>query len=93
MSWCLGGYMKALTSVLALMGSVVILTACSSTARYSSATESSKNDDYVYVIEYEKISRIEHFARNSASNLTTVWVNPPIKRIKRSDLDKPQSRQ
>ncbi|GAA0199206.1 hypothetical protein GCM10009123_03180 [Kangiella japonica] len=64
------------------------LVGCNTTSQNDYLVESSDADDYVYVVDYEKMALIEAASRTSHSNLDTVWVNPPIKRIKRSELDR-----
>lgn len=69
---------------------VIMLTSllgCSTTSRSDYAMQSSDKDDYVYILDYERIALIEEANRTSASNVDTVWINPPVKRIKRSELE------
>jgi len=75
-----------LTSVLVVgfLGAV----GCTTKSGSSYLVENSNADDYVYIIDYDKIALIEATGNTSHSNLDTIWVNPPVKRIKRSELDK-----
>ncbi len=76
--------MKILPLALAATAFAVLATGCNSTSsRYAA---SSDDDEYVYVVDYDKIQRVEKAIQNSAMNLDTYWVNPPVKRVKKSDL-------
>ena len=66
------------------------LVACSTTSERDYMVENSEGDEYVYIVDYEKMALIEGANRESHSNLETVWVNPPVKRIKRSELEQMQ---
>lgn len=68
------------------------LVGCNTTAQHDYLVKSSEADDYVYIVDYEKMALIEEVSRTSHSNLDTVWVNPPIKRIKRSELERMQGK-
>ncbi|MRX28305.1 hypothetical protein [Kangiella sp. HZ709] len=78
--------MKTFSFSLTLIISASLLASCSSSSKYTSAKSS--GDDYVYVLDYRKISAVERARLSSAGNLRTVWVNPPVKRIKKSELPK-----
>lgn len=76
--------MKTLPLALAVTAFAVLATGCNSTSsRYAA---SSDDDEYVYVVDWEKVHRIENAARNSNANVDTVWVNYPKKRVKKSEL-------
>lgn len=78
----------AIKSALALV-CMVGLIACSSmpTREYAVTKEASSDDDYVYILDYEKMALINEAGRTSHSNVETYWINPPVKRIKRSELE------
>lgn len=76
--------MKTLPLALAVTAFAVLATGCNSTSsRYAA---SSDDDEYVYVVDWEKVHRIENAARNSNANVDAVWVNYPKKRVKKSEL-------
>ena len=76
--------MKTLPLVLAFAASTVLVAGCNSTSsRYAA---SSDDDEYVYVIDWERVYMIEKAARESNANVDTVWVNYPRKRVKKSEL-------
>lgn len=76
--------MKILPLALTVTAFAVLATGCNSTSsRYAA---SSDDDEYVYVIDWDKVQRIEEAARNSNANVDTVWVNYPRKRVKKSEL-------
>lgn len=81
-------------SLLALV-SVAGLAACSSmsTRDYAVTKGDSDDDEYVYILDYEKIALIEEASRTSSSNVETYWVNPPLKRITRAELAKLRAKQ
>lgn len=74
-----------LRSCLALAATSLV--ACSTTSEPDYVAKTSAADDYVYIIDYDKIALIEKASRTSHSNVDTYWVNPPVKRIKRSELE------
>lgn len=63
------------------------LVGCSTTSERDYIVENSDDDEYVYILDYEKMAQIQGASDSSHSNLETVWVNPPVKRIKRSELE------
>ncbi|GAA4363877.1 hypothetical protein [Kangiella marina] len=69
----------------------LLVVGCSSSSRYAVQNES--EDEYVYILDYEKIAFIEKATQYSNSNLDMIWVNPPVKRIKRSELEALQAKQ
>ena len=68
------------------------LAGCNTTAQHDYLVESSEADDYVYIVDYDKMAVIEAASQSSHSNVDTVWVNPPKKRIKRSELERLQGK-
>jgi len=79
----------AMKGALALV-SLVSLAACSSmtTRDYAVAKQDSADDEYVYILDYEKIALIDEASRTANSHVETYWINPPVKRIKRSELER-----
>lgn len=76
--------MKTLPLALTAAAFAVLVTGCNSTSsRYAASSDS---DEYVYVVDYDKISKVERAIENSSMNLDTYWVNPPVKRVKKSEL-------
>ena len=68
------------------------LVGCNTTAKHDYLVENAEADDYVYIVDYEKMALIEAASRTSHSSVDTVWVNPPKKRIKRSELERMQGK-
>lgn len=68
------------------------LIGCSATSDRGYMVESSDADDYVYILDYDRIAKIEAASNTSHSNVETVWINPPVKRIKRSELEAMQKK-
>ena len=62
------------------VAAVVLLavTACSST----------NHSEYVWVTDYDQIQLVEGVNRKNSLTTQVYWVNPPMKRIHRSELDK-----
>lgn len=76
--------MKTLPLALTVAAFAVLATGCNSTSsRYAAASD---DDEYVYIVDWEKVRKIEEAARNSNANVDTVWVNYPRKRVKKSEL-------
>lgn len=57
---------------------LLLLTGCSAT----------NQSEYVWVKDYEQMQLVEKANRNSSQLSQMHWVNPPMKRIHRSELDK-----
>ncbi|MCH8537237.1 MAG: hypothetical protein LAT66_05620 [Alkalimonas sp.] len=64
--------------IVALGAVVLLVTGCSATHQ----------DEYVWVKDYEQMRLIEQANRSSAQLNQMHWVNPPMKRIHRSELAK-----
>lgn len=76
--------MKILPLALAATAFAVLATGCNSTSsRYAA---SSDDDEYVYVVDWEKVYLVEKIARDGNANVDTVWINYPRKRVKKSEL-------
>ena len=76
--------MKLLPLALTVTAFAVLATGCNSTSsRYAA---SSDDDEYVYVIDWQKVYLVEKAAREGNANVDTVWVNYPKKRVKKSEL-------
>lgn len=76
--------MKILPLALAATAFAVLATGCNSTSsRYAA---SSDDDEYVYVIDWQKVYLVEKAAREGNANVDTVWINYPKKRVKKSEL-------
>ncbi|MBD3669119.1 MAG: hypothetical protein HUJ16_14210 [Kangiella sp.] len=76
--------MKILPLALAATAFAVLATGCNSTSsRYA---VSSDDDEYVYVVDWEKVYLVEKIARDGNANVDTVWINYPRKRVKKSEL-------
>ena len=67
--------------------STAVIFGCSTTSERDYIVKSSADDEYVYIIDYEKVALVEQARKDSLHNLDTYWVNPPVKRIKRSELE------
>lgn len=80
-------------ALMAFSGSL-FLAGCSTTSERDYLVDSSATgsdaDEYVYIVDYDKVKLIETANRTSHSNVETYWINPPLKRIKRSELEKMQ---
>ena len=64
--------------------SFLFLLACASNAGESGIANSIKvsaNDDYVYIIDYEKIAKYEKAYKSSLHGINNYWINPPTKKI------------
>ena len=69
--------------------SSLFLLACASNAGGSGIANSLKvsaNDDYVYIIDYEKIDRYEKAYKSSMYDIDTYWINPPTKKITHAEF-------
>lgn len=75
--------MKILPLALTVTAFAVLATGCNST---SSRYAASPDDEYVYVIDWQKVQMIEKAAREGNAHVETVWVNYPKKRVKKSEL-------
>ena len=76
--------MKILPLALAATAFAVLATGCNSTSsRYAA---SSDDDEYVYVIDWERVYLVEKATRAGSSNVETLWINPPKKKVKKSEL-------
>ncbi len=75
--------MKTLPLALTVAAFAVLATGCNST---SSRYAASSDDEYVYVIDWQKVQMIEKAAREGNAHVETVWVNYPKKRVKKSEL-------
>ncbi|MHC9511143.1 hypothetical protein [Kangiella sp. M94] len=75
--------MKILPLALTVTAFAVLATGCNST---SSRYAASSDDEYVYVIDWQKVQMIEKAAREGNAHVETVWVNYPKKRVKKSEL-------
>ncbi len=73
---------------LSVIGLSLFLSACSSTNGYRSHKAYSANDEYVQVIDHEKIALVAKANRYSPAFVKTFWVNYPTKRVKKSELEK-----
>ena len=71
----------------------LLISGCSVAPQSDYVVENSVEDEYVYVLDREKMAYIEKASRTSHSNVDTYWVNPPVKRIKRSELEAMRSKQ
>ncbi|GAA4349660.1 hypothetical protein [Kangiella taiwanensis] len=72
--------------------SAILVVGCSSKSDRDYLVQSS-DDEYVYIVDYEKMAYIDEASRTSHSNVDTYWVNPPVKRIKRSELEAMRKKQ
>jgi len=72
--------------ILLTAASAVLIFGCSSMSERDYIVKSSA-DEYVYIIDYEKVALVEQASKTSLQNVDTYWVNPPVKRIKRSELE------
>ena len=72
--------------------SAILVVGCSSKSDRDYLVQSS-DDEYVYIVDYEKMAYIDEASRTSHSNVDTYWVNPPVKRIKRSELEAMRTKQ
>ncbi|NVJ67296.1 MAG: hypothetical protein HWE16_12480 [Gammaproteobacteria bacterium] len=64
------------------------LSGCSFSDKY--ANKNMEQDEYVYVIDYEKIGKISTANHYSPAFVKTLWVNYPKKRVKKSELENPK---
>ncbi|RDX36383.1 hypothetical protein DZA50_04790 [Kangiella sp. HD9-110m-PIT-SAG07] len=85
--------MTILKTTLIVASAAVFFAGCSSKSDRNYLVKSSAEDDYVFILDYEKMAYIEEASRTSHSNVDTYWVNPPIKRIKRSELEAMRNKQ
>ncbi len=72
--------------LLILLMPTLVLFSCASSPKY--ATSKDIDNEYVYVIDYEKIAKIKEANKKSSWKINTLWVNLPKKRIKKSELNK-----
>ena len=73
--------------ILLTAASAVLIFGCSSMSERDYIVKSSGDNEYVYIIDYEKVALVEQASKTSLQNVDTYWVNPPVKRIKRSELE------
>ncbi len=79
---------KRLRSLIMLKSKLLLLASCSFFLFSCSTSEryaSKSNDEYIYVIDYKKVNAVERAMVASSGNVKAVWVNPPIKRMKKSE--------
>lgn len=67
---------------------LVGLVGCNTMSERDYMVENSTADDYVYIVDYEKMALIGEASRTGHSNVDTYWIHPPVKRIKRSEYEK-----
>lgn len=76
-------------SKIVLIGSfAVALSACSLSDKYANKDDATDDDEYVYVIDHEKVVQISRANFYSPSFVKTYWINYPKKRVKKSELEK-----
>lgn len=76
--------MKLLPLALTVTAFAVLATGCNSTSsRYAA---SSDEDKYVYVIDWDKVNQVEKASATGNANVDTIWINYPMKRVKKSEL-------
>ncbi len=74
------------------IGKVILVTAfavstsgCSFSDKYAKNAEG--DDEYVYIVDYEKMAKISTANYYSPAFVKTVWVNYPKKRVKKSEIE------
>ncbi|WP_223669606.1 hypothetical protein [Kangiella shandongensis] len=67
---------------------LVGLIGCNTMSERDYVVDSSSADDYVYIVDYEKMALIEKANKKSHVGVDTYWIHPPVKRIKRSEYEK-----
>ncbi|AOE50335.1 hypothetical protein [Kangiella sediminilitoris] len=80
--------MTTIVKIALLVFSLALLMACNTTPERDYMVDKDSSADYVYIIDYEKVSKIEQAGRTSHSNVDTYWIHPPLKRITRSEYEK-----
>lgn len=65
---------------------LALMNGCSNKAEY--LVDNDSKADYILVVDKSKMAAIERARLNSSSNLQTIWIHLPTKRIKKSDLKK-----
>lgn len=76
--------MKTLPLALTVAAFAVLATGCNSTSsRYAAASD---DDEYVYVVDWDRVNLVEKAAREGNAHVDTVWINYPKKRVKKSEL-------
>lgn len=80
--------MKKSLMVLPLAVFTLAISACSTKQSYDFVSQvKSSPDEMITVPDYRKIALIEYNSKKQAAAMTRIWVNPPTKQIKRSELD------
>lgn len=64
---------------------VVSVSGCSFSDKYAKNT--TDDDEYVYIVDYEKMAKISTANYYSPAFVKTVWVNYPKKRVKKSEIE------
>ncbi|WP_251359498.1 hypothetical protein [Kangiella sp. TOML190] len=76
------------TLLVGVIISLLLMVGCSSSQRYVANKQPESKEEYVHVIDHEKVARVSLANYYSPSAVRTIWVNPPQKRVKKSELEK-----
>ncbi|NVK22744.1 MAG: hypothetical protein HWD86_09520 [Kangiellaceae bacterium] len=73
-------------TTLVLSFSAICLAACTTTTHQMSHDgQKFESEKYKYELDKKHMVAIERANRTSSQNVQTVWINPPLKRVKAKD--------